>query len=212
MSILLEILSKCPRKRNQGPAMEIWSVVHLPFTLMSTGILLYSSGFGALNASSFCSLLESGAMTTWTADPSSAGATNPFASGTNPPWGSSVPMGGLSAMPLMGCLVKSTVRSPVSANPMTVSGDATKAWVSGLPSLRDVKLRLNDVMMELRSPFCTSCLFHCPMHGPQALARTVPPTDSSFASMPSRSMVARTCSEPGVMVNSLFVLSPCWAA
>lgn len=34
------------------------------------------------------------------------------------------------------------------------------------------------------------------MHGPQALARTVPPTFSNISSKPSRSMVALTCSDP----------------
>ena len=38
---------------------------------------------------------------------------------------------------------------------------------------------------------------HWPMQGPQALASTVPPMASRSASSPSRSMVARTCSEPG---------------
>ena len=37
-----------------------------------------------------------------------------------------------------------------------------------------------------------------PMQGPQALASTSPPAFSSAASRPSRWMVARICSEPGV--------------
>ena len=44
---------------------------------------------------------------------------------------------------------------------------------------------------------------HCPMHGPQAFASTVAPIASSARSWPSRSIVARTCSEPGVTSNAL---------
>ena len=34
MSMLLEILSKWPRYLSQGPAILMWSVVHLPLTLI----------------------------------------------------------------------------------------------------------------------------------------------------------------------------------
>ncbi len=34
------------------------------------------------------------------------------------------------------------VRSPAMAKAVTSSGDVTKAWVAGLPSLRAAKLRL----------------------------------------------------------------------
>jgi hypothetical protein len=50
---------------------------------------------------------------------------------------------------------------------------------------------------------------HWPMHGPQALASTVPPISLSEAICPSRSMVARTCSEPGVTMNGTAVCTPC---
>ena len=40
------------------------------------------------------------------------------------------------------------------------------------------------------------------MHGPHALARTIPPISLSGLSTPSLSMVALICSEPGVMVNA----------
>jgi hypothetical protein len=33
--MLLLMLSKCPRYFNHGPAIEIWSVVHLPFALIN---------------------------------------------------------------------------------------------------------------------------------------------------------------------------------
>ena len=49
---------------------------------------------------------------------------------------------------------------------------------------------------------------HWPMQGPQALARTSPPMASRSARRPSRSMVARTCSEPGVMSSLVLALSP----
>ena len=51
------------------------------------------------------------------------------------------------------------------------------------------------------SPFLISVRFHCPMHGPHALARTVPPTFSKMSSRPSRAIVALICSLPGVMVK-----------
>lgn len=51
------------------------------------------------------------------------------------------------------------------------------------------------------SPFFISVRFHWPMQGPQALASTVPPTFSKISIKPSRSIVARICSLPGVMVN-----------
>jgi len=56
------------------------------------------------------------------------------------------------------------------------SGDVTKACVAGLASLRPVKLRLYDVTMVFFSPLATSFRSHWPMHGPQALASTTPPT------------------------------------
>ena len=36
MSMLLLMLSRWPRYLSQGPAMEMWSVVHLPLALIST--------------------------------------------------------------------------------------------------------------------------------------------------------------------------------
>ena len=38
VSVLLEMLSKCPLYLNHGPAIEIWSVVHLPSALISSRI------------------------------------------------------------------------------------------------------------------------------------------------------------------------------
>ena len=43
---------------------------------------------------------------------------------------------------------------------------------------------------------------HCPIQGPQALAKTLPPISSKVFKKPSLSTVNLTCSEPGVMVYS----------
>ena len=64
----------------------------------------------------------------------------------------------------------------------------------------------------LASPSVTSVRSHCPMHGPQALASTVAPMASKSARRPSRSMVARTCSLPGVISSSVWQVSPFSAA
>lgn len=76
---------------------------------------------------------------------------------------------------------------------------------TGLPSLRAAKLRLYDVMIELASPLATSVRFHCPMQGPHALASTVPPTFKNTSVRPSRSMVARICSLPVLVVRCVFL-------
>lgn len=44
----------------------------------------------------------------------------------------------------------------------------------------------------------------CPMHGPHAFASTMAPTSSSAEVNPSRSIVARICSEPGVHRNGTY--------
>lgn len=48
-----------------------------------------------------------------------------------------------------------TSMHPPHFHVLTSSGDATKQWVAGLPSLRAAKLRLKEVMMELASPCST---------------------------------------------------------
>ena len=90
---------------------------------------------------------------------------------------------------------------------VVISGEVTKPCVSGLPSLRLAKLRLYDVTIVFASP-AFSWRFHCPMHGPHALASTVAPASSNTSVKPSRVMVARTCSEPGVTRNGAVNLSP----
>src|SRR3972149_1775559 len=62
--------------------------------------------------------------------------------------------------------------------------------------------------MVFGSPFFSSGLLHCPIHGPQAFARTVAPIDLRDSIWPSRSIVARICSEPGVTRSGIFALTP----
>mmetsp|Transcript_21649 Transcript_21649/g.38589 ORF Transcript_21649/g.38589 Transcript_21649/m.38589 type:complete len:208 (-) Transcript_21649:1161-1784(-) len=133
--------------------------------------------------------------------------------GSKPSSGSSSPKGLFSASsdPSAATSVSFSglkLRSPAMANAVTSSGEVTKAWVAGFPSLRAAKLRLKDVTMELASPLATSVRFHCPMQGPQELERTVPPTLLKMSMMPSRSMVALICSEPGLMVKGTLALMP----
>ena len=54
---------------------------------------------------------------------------------------------------------------------VTISGLAMKFIVVGAPSLRRGKLRLYDVTMVFGSVVASRARRHCPMHGPQALAR-----------------------------------------
>ena len=97
---------------------------------------------------------------------------------------------------------------PAIARAVVNSGLATNANVCGLPSFRFAKFLLNEVTIEFFSPVGLSILFHIPMHGPQALVRTTPPKSSNIFNCPSRSIVARTCSLPGVMVNCDFAFNP----
>lgn len=63
--------------------------------------------------------------------------------------------------------------------------------------------------MAFVSPFETpSVRFHWPIHGPQALARTVPPAEEKVSKVESRASVARICSLPGVMKKSAFGSNP----
>jgi len=82
--------------------------------------------------------------------------------------------------------------------------------VAARPSFRMGKLRLYDVTMVFGASAAGSERRHWPMHGPQALARTVAPMRSSAANWPSRSSVARICSDPGVTISGTVAVSP-WA-
>eukprot|EP01139_Manchomonas_bermudensis_P016486 Amastigsp_a512855_9.p3 type:complete len:271 gc:universal Amastigsp_a512855_9:1834-1022(-) len=202
------MLSRWPRYLSHGPAIEMWSVVHLPWILMSTGAFsMFLPSHGAKGLSSW-RRSDLGFTTTVSFEPSAGGAWYVSSPASNPRWGSSSPFGGWNRNPFGSASVMGLkVRSPAIAIAVTISGDATNECVSGLPSARPVKLRLNDVMIELATPF-ESERFHCPMHGPHALASTVPPTCSKVCMIPSRAIVARTCSEPGVMVNCALALMP----
>ena len=50
------------------------------------------------------------------------------------------------------------------------------------------------------------------MHGPQLLDSTVPPIFWKMSMKPSRSMVARICSDPGEMVKGTLALMPAASA
>lgn len=100
-----------------------------------------------------------------------------------------------------------------SSEVSVVRGDDLKTREEALDqqpnSIRNDQRNLSiNYSLELDSPLATSVLSHCPIQGPQALARTDPPTFSKASITPSRWMVARTCSDPGVMVKSDLVLSP----
>ena len=49
---------------------------------------------------------------------------------------------GLAVAPVRVSVTGLKVRSPAKTMAVTISGEATKAWVAGLASLRPVKLRL----------------------------------------------------------------------
>ena len=71
------MLSKCPRNFNHGPAIEIWSVVHLPFALINSFNPFKSVPSQALNGSNNCNRADLGSTITVTLLPSSAGAWYP---------------------------------------------------------------------------------------------------------------------------------------
>ena len=68
------MLSKWPRNFNQGPAIEIWSVVHLPLALINNFRPIRSLPSHALNGSSNCKRCDVGDTNTCTPEPSEAGA------------------------------------------------------------------------------------------------------------------------------------------
>ena len=131
--------------------------------------------------------------------------------GVYPRGGSRSPDGGANLNGPEGVWIESVtglkLRSPENAMAVTISGDAKKFIVLRLPSFLALKFRLNDVRIALSSPFFSS-RFHCPIHGPQALASTVAPTSSKVDCNPSLSIVARMSSDPGVTRNGTLDLSP----
>ncbi len=124
--------------------MEMWSVVHLPLALISTGMSSMSLLFHALNGSSFCRRFDVGAIST---EPEPVGAWYVFSPASKPFGGRPRPDGGLSlnglpSEPISVSVMGLNVRRPASVMAVTSSGEATNACVSLLPSLRPVKLRL----------------------------------------------------------------------
>ena len=70
-----------------------------------------------------------------------------------------------------------------------------------LPSAGLAKLRLKEVTIEFLRTGSSVWRFHCPMHGPQAFAIIVAPIFWKASIIPSRSAVARICSEPGLTIK-----------
>ncbi len=213
MNRLFERLSRWPRKRSHGPAGEIWSVVHFPFAFSRTGIFSRSVPSHARNGSRKCSRSLSGFITTSRPELSAGGGTNPSFPFSKPLEGSSSPEGGSSFTSSPLSFTKVSLNGlnesrPLIARAVIISGDPMKARVEALPSFRRAKLRLNEVTMVFFSPSFLSSRFHCPIHGPQAFASTIPPMLVKSLSCPSRSIVARTCSEPGVTRKGVWAFSP----
>ena len=95
--------------------------------------------------------------------------------------GNSDPIGGLNINLLPSSIKIESFEGlklslPAIANAVTISGLATKDSVAAFPSFLFAKFLLNDVMIVFFSPSLTPDLFHCPIHGPQALASTLPPS------------------------------------
>ena len=73
MSMLFEMFSRWPRNLSHGPAMEMWSVVHLPLALMSTGRPVKSPPCHASNGASSCRRDDLGSTATLTPAPDAGG-------------------------------------------------------------------------------------------------------------------------------------------
>ena len=80
--------------------------------------------------------------------------------------------------------------------------------VAVLPSLRAGKFRLNEDTIVFVSPLVMSSRRHWPMQGPHTFASTVAPIASRSSRSPSRSIVARTCSDPGVISRGDLTFMP----
>ncbi len=75
---------------------------------------------------------------------------------------------------------------PAMVRAVTISGDATNENVFGFPSFRFAKFLLNEVIIEFFSSGFSFSRFHCPIHGPHALASTTPPIARKSSRIPSR--------------------------
>ena len=80
--------------------------------------------------------------------------------------------------------------------------------VEALPSFRPGKFRLKELTIVFVWSGPMSVRFHWPMHGPHALASTVAPMLVKVSTSPSRLMVWKTRSDPGVTRNLALALSP----
>ena len=207
---MFEILSKCPRKRNQGPAIDMWSVVHLPKALISSFAPKRFCPSHGTNGVSNCKRSESLLTTTETPEPSATGAKYPLSSTSKPLGGSSIPVGASRRTSSPSSLISASfigLKSslPEMATAATISGEATKACVFGFPSARLEKFLLKEWMMVFFSCLSAPDLAHCPIQGPQALVNMVASKSSKISSKPSLSAVKRTCSEPGLIPKVAFV-------
>ena len=207
---LLEILSKCPRKRNQGPAIEMWSVVHFPKALISNFAPVRFSPFHGAKGVNSSKRSELSLTSTETPEPSVKGAKYPLSFTSKPLGGSSTPVGASRRTSSPFSLISVSVIGLKSSLPemaiaATISGEATKAYVLGFPSALFEKFLLKECMMVFFSCLSASFLAHCPIQGPQALVNMVASKSSKIFSKPSLSAVKRTCSEPGLIPNVAFV-------
>ncbi len=136
------------------------------------------------------------------------------------PWpGNSSPFGGvnLNSSPV-GVLIESVIglkfESPEYIIAVTISGEVKKFIVFLLPSFLALKFLLKEVQIELVSLdfLSISTRSHWPIHGPQALAKTIAPFEVNVSIKPSLSIVALICSEPGVTKNGIFGFKPAFSA
>ena len=184
----------------------MWSVVHLPFVFIRSGISSSSLPSQALKGSSFCKRFESLFITTSISELSSEGAIKPLSSTANPLGGNTSPFGSSSftSFPLRSFSVSvAGLKSsrPAIAKAVVSSGPAINAYVLGLPSARRRKLRLNEVTMAFLRSLSSVCRFHCPMQGPQAFVIITAPIFLKSSNIPSRSAVYLICSEPGLIIS-----------
>ncbi len=188
------MLSKCPLKRNHGPAIDMWSVVHFPLALISNlAPVRFSPSQGAKGVSNW-RRSESSRTLTLIPLPSSGGAKYPLSSASKPWGGSSCPVGGSKRTSSPSELMRvscsgSKSKRPEIATAATISGEATKAWVFGFPSLRLEKLRLKEWTILFFSFLSAPARAHCPIHGPQALVNILASKSSKIDNKPSRSAV-----------------------
>ena len=123
---LLEILSRCPLYLNQGPAIEIWSVVHFPCALINNLASLIYLPIGKKGSKS-CNLSDFGLTETISLLPSNSGSIYPESSQSNPSLGNSTPTGGSSITSSPNSLINlsfvgSKSNLPAIAIAATISG------------------------------------------------------------------------------------------